>query len=359
MKRTLISIGLCTLVLLAGVAAVALALMWDGAAKEAEAAKTNDDTRVPNVKVMIVEPTTLADKLTLTGTLEPWEEVMVSAETAGKIEWKGVEEGEAVSMAQELFRIDTQTIRAQLAQAQAQAKLAEQELGRTERLVTNGATTAQNLDNAVANRDVAAANLRLLEVQLAKSVVKAPISGLVDRTLKEEGEFVDTGAPLARLVQVDRIKVRVAIPERDIVDFEEGETVHVRMDALPGRDFEGLIHRIDTTADMVTHTFGTEVALDNADGALRPGMIARVTLVRHEFPNSIMVPIFATILLDEDRYAVVEKDGVAELRKIETGVISGSEVQVLAGLESGDRLVVSGQYDVQPGQKVNVKGVEQ
>lgn len=322
--------------------------------REANRAKGVGEVRVPNVKVQILKPALLEDKFTLMGTVDAWESVTISAEVAGKIEWKGVEQGDTVKKGQDLFRIDTEAIQTRYEQAKAQAKLAAQEFERFQKLADRGVSAQRDQENAVANRDVAEANLRATEIQLKKSVAKASMDGVVSRVFSEQDEFTDVGKPLVSLVQLHKIKVRVGIPERDIPYFKAGDAVRVELDAVPGRFFDGTIHLIAPAADLVTHTFEAEIAVDNADGCLKPGMIARAHLVRKAYPDAIAVPLFSTVLIDNKRFAFVENGGKAELRQVEVGVIQGSNVQVTAGLKPGDRLIVVGQRDARPGEPVNV-----
>ena len=111
---------------------------------------------------------------------------------------------------------------------------------------------------------------------------------------------------------------------------------------------------IAPAADLITHTFDAEIAIDNPDGCLKPGMIARASLVRKQYPDAIAVPIFSTALINDKRYAFVEQDGKAELRQIEVGVIQGSSIHVTSGLQAGDRVIIVGQRDARPGEPVNV-----
>jgi membrane fusion protein (multidrug efflux system) len=83
-------------------------------------------------------------------------------------------------------------------------------------------------------------------------------------------------------------------------------------------------------------------------------MIARANLVRQTYPGAIVVPIFATVLLDDQRFVMVERDGIAEVRPVEAGVVQGSMVQITKGVSPGDRLIVVGHKDVRPGERVNV-----
>ncbi len=353
--RTLWSILIC-LAITAVVAAV-VALTTLVAPSEAKTGQPGTIERLPQVSVRILKSQAVEDHLILTGSAQPWEEVILSSEVRGKIEKKGIELGDTVTSGQELYRVDTESIRARLGQARAQHKLALQELERIERLAKSGAGTAQSLDSAVANRDVADSSLRMLQIELDKSVVKASFQGVVDAVLVEQDEFVDVGTPLLRLVQVHKVKMMFGIPERDIACFNLGDPVQIQMDAIPDRRFNGSIYRIATSADRSTHTFKAEVEVDNAEGLLKPGMITRGTFVRQTYPDSLMIPLFTAILLDDQRVAFVEKDGVAELRPIQVGLVQGSSVQVTDGLAPGERLIVKGQYEARPGEKVDVQEV--
>ena len=352
MRKALITGVVCVVILGMGGAVVVAAI---NSARDAEPAGPNHAERVPNVKVKIVAAEELRDRLELTGTVYAWQDVTLSAEVGGKIDWKGVQTGQQVKQGQELYRIDSLALQAALDQAEAQNRLASQEFDRAQRLLDRGVSTKQNEDSAVANRDVSSASLRAMKIQLEKSVVKAPFDAIVDRVLQEQDEYADVGRPLVRLVQLHRVKIKVGIPERDIPFFKVGDTVPLRLDAYPDKTFTGEIHTITPTADFTTHTFTAEVAVENPDNVLKPGMIARVELVRKIYPDSIVVPIFAAVLLDDQRYVLVEEEGKAQLRPVEIGVIQGNNVQITKGLSPGEHLIVVGQRDVRPGEPVTVQ----
>jgi len=319
------------------------------------AANGNHAAPPANVAVQVLEPVTVKDALNLTGTLAPWKGITLSAEVAGKVEVQGVEEGDVVRTGQELFRIDTEVIRARLDQARAQSRLAKQELDRFEKLSKAGISTGQSLDVAEADYDVAEATLRTLQIELEKSVLNAPFDGVVDTVFREADEFVDMGAPLVRLVQIDKLKLLVGIPERDIRFFKEGDAVQISLDAFPSKTFTGTIYRIATSAEEATRTFIAEVQLDNRDGRLRPGMIAHADFARHVFEDALVAPIFAIRSEEGKRYVYVAEDGRAVRREVEVGMFQEGGVHVTEGLSTGDRLIVKGQYAVHEGEPVAVR----
>jgi len=174
----------------------------------------------------------------------------------------------------------------------------------------------------------------------------------------EAGEFVSIGAPLVRVVQVDRIKVLVGIPERDVPHFKPGDDVSVGFDALPDRACSGRIFRIATTAEPATRTFITEIEVENSDRAIKPGMIARVALVRASFPEAITVPMFAVLSRSDGRFVFVERGGLAESRPVEVGFFQDGEVLITRGLDAGDRLIVVGHRTLRDGEPVRVASAD-
>lgn len=313
--------------------------------------------KLPNVVVRLLVEQLAEDALVLTGSAEPWADVTLSAETRGKIEWQPVEEGEPVVAGQELIKINTTTIQAQREQALADFRMAEQDLERIEKLRKDGISSPQEYDRALATRDARRAALRVSEIQLAQSVIRAPIDGVIDALEKDEGEYVDAGAPLVRIVQVHKVKVAVGVPEREIGFVKVGDRVGIRFDVFPDRTFDGTVYKLATSAEAATRTFKAEIELDNSDGLLKPGMIARARFIKRAFPDAITVPLFAVIQRDGGAYVFIEDEGVARLRPIEVGFFQGNQVFVSKGLNAGERLIVAGQRDLRDGQAVNVQHV--
>lgn len=355
MRRIVVNIGVCLGIVVLGLGVAVAGVYVRRSGQEAEAATT--EVRRTNVVVQVLTARDIQDGLLIPGSLEPWLDVTLSAETMGKIERQPVDEGDRVSAGDEIVHIDTTTIQTRYQQTKAQFQLAKQELERVEDSSRQGISSPQDRDRANVDYDVAMANLKASEIELAASVIRAKIDGVVDTLEKEEGEYVTAGTNLVRIVQVDRLKLVVGIPERDIPFFSIGDRVTVTLDAYGNRTFQGVIYRIATTAEESTHTFVTEIALDNDEGLLKPGMIARAHFIRRVFEEALSVPLFSIISTDRERYVFVESEGVAELRPVEIGFIQGDQVQIAQGLNPGDRLIIVGQRDLRDQDPVNVSEV--
>ncbi len=338
----------------AGVLTVFFALTLKEETADALTEEAIAESLTTKVRIQVLEPATVEDSLKLTGQLIPWKSITISAEANGNIEQQHVERGDIVKAEQELFHIDTINIRANHRQAEARSTLAEQELKRIKGLQKSGISSPQALDQAMSERTFAAADLAATEVRFQRSVVYAPFDGVVDELFREENEFVDFGTELLRIIQLDKLKAIVPIPERDIVFFSEGDKVDLQLEALPDSSFTGTIYRINPSADRATRTFPVEIEVDNSNAKLKPGMTIRATLVRQHFEDAIVVPIYSVLAMENQRFAVVEQEGVAHWRAIEVAGLQGSMVHVSSGLEVGEHLIVKGQRELRDGQLVEV-----
>lgn len=309
-----------------------------------------------NVVVMeVVAIPALPDEFTLPAVVEPNRVVTVAAEVAARIERIPLEEGDTVEANQVAMQLNTDLIEPALRTAQAQYDRNRIEFERMESLVSENATSRQDLDNATSQLAASKATLEEAQARLERTQIVASVSGVLNKLLVEEGEYVQPGTPVAEIVETDPVKVIVNVPERDIAWFSVGREAHILVDAVEEKDpLSGTITYINTLADAQTRTTPIEVTVENRDGALRSGQIVRARLTRRVIPNAIMIPLAAVIPM-EDGYAVyVENQGVAERCDVTLGVIQGDTVQILTGLTPGQNLIVQGHRFVAPDQKVNV-----
>jgi membrane fusion protein (multidrug efflux system) len=314
-----------------------------------------EERRKVKVSVVEVKPTTVRDVLVLPGQSEPWKDVTIAAEQTGQLEWLGVKEGDRVQRDQELARIDVESLKAQLENAQASHRLAKDLYERRQKLFERKIISREELDQARTEHTVARGQLKSAQLAHEKGVVTAPIDGIINRVYVDQGEFVTHGTPIVDVVNVDQIEINVNVPELDVRHLEEGQPAMVRFDALPEQNIGGVIDFVAYKADPATKTFQTKVLVDNADENIRPGMIARVAIMRRVVPDALVAPLFAMVDRGGERLVYVVEDGVAKARPVGIGVIEGDTVQITSGLNPGDQLIVTGQNDVQEGTKVVVE----
>lgn len=153
------------------------------------------------------------------------------------------------------------------------------------------------------------------------------------------------------------MKATLRIPEFKIFAVKPGMLVFLQFDALPGEEFDGSIARVDPYVDPATRTSSVEVELDNnaADFRLRPGMFGRVHIVEREYRNAVVLPDNALRANETGFYVLVEEGGVAKQRNVSTGIRQGASVQIIGGLEPGDRVIVFGGNNLSDGENVTVQ----
>jgi membrane fusion protein (multidrug efflux system) len=319
-----------------------------------DATGTLQDTARTNVGVRVLEETTMRDVLTLPAAAEAWEDIQLAAKDDGTVDWVGPQEGGHVGKGDPVAKIDTNSLVHQLESAQAAADLARVNRDRIANLRKADVASQDELDRMESQCRQAEAARAIARQAYDDATLLSPIGGVVDEILPDVGEFVNRGETVARIVDVSRIKLIANVPEKDISFFNTGQSARVGYPELVSGFTSGTITRIGMVADPMSKTFRVEVTVDNPRGVFRPGMIAKVELVRRTRERAIVIPLFAHLQTPEGPLVYVEKDGRAEARRVETGIRRGMEVEVTKGLRAGDRLIVSGQRALSDGAPVRV-----
>lgn len=310
---------------------------------------------VVNVKVETVTPVPMRDILVLPGETEAASDVRLAAARGGVAEWVGVTEGQKVHEGQHIVRIDLSALQAALDRARANLKLTQDQLRRRRDLFERKVLSREELEQAEREQAVNEANVREAEVNYNHGIATTPVSGVVNKVYVDPGEYVGEGAAVADIVDVSTMRVNFNVPEADVRFLSVGQKAQIRVDTYPDRTWTGTIDFVAWKADEATRTFHVRVVVDNKDGKIRPGMIARASFVRRNLPDALTAPLFSVQDKGGERILFVEKDGVAHARTVELGVIEGDRVQVTKGLQAGDRLIVVGHTEVEDGTKVNVR----
>jgi membrane fusion protein (multidrug efflux system) len=307
------------------------------------------------VSVITVKPIPLKDVLVLPGETEAWQDVRLGSETDGVVEWIGPKEGDTVRKGQLIAKIDVSALKAALDQAEASFELADKLYQRRKMLFERKVIAKEELDRSQNERTLALTTLRRAKVMYQRGFLHSPVNGSVNYLHVDVGEFVDRGNPVADLVNVGKIKINVNVPELDVRYLRVRQKAIVTVDAFPGRRLAGTIDFVAYKADPATKTFHVRVLIDNPKREIRPGMIARVAFLRRVIPDALVVPLFALVDKGGERIVFVEKDGIAYARTVSIGIIEGDRVQITAGLEAGDHVIVSGHTEVEEGMRVQVQ----
>lgn len=352
-------------------ASLALTLMMGavacgGSAEAGDTAAVRDTTaeaftRVINVEARAISSAPFSEVIRLTGTVAAKRDVVVSAEESGRITRVFLEKGRRVRTGSAIAKIDDDGLTAQVEQARAMASLADETWTRRKRLYEEDQVGSELAYlEAKYSAEQAQAAVATLEVRLAKTVVRAPFSGVLDDRMIEVGSMVSPGTPIGRVIDLDPVTIQAGVPERYALDVRQGASVSVTFDVLNDEPFEGVVAFVGSAVDQQSRTFPVEFDIRNAEETIKPEMIANVSLVRRQREDAIVIPQEALVRV-ENGYVVFVVEGTgpeatARVRQVERGPSQSNEVVVESGLTTGERLVVVGQHQVEDGDRVRVTG---
>ena len=320
--------------------------------------------RIVNVEVETLAPVpSMPDTFRLSAVVEPYRVVNVAAEVGARADRWGprdvnlpiVVEGDPVKAGDVILSLRPDLFKAQRDRVAAELDYQQREYERIRGLYALGNTSQTEMDNVRSTRDMKVAELAEKQYQLDRTVIVAPIDGILNEMLVEVGEFAMAGQPVAEIVDLSRVNVVVNVPERDVSYFTIGDQAQVIVHNAETHTYTGTIAYISELADELTRTSRMEIVVDNTERRLRSGQIVRAELTRQTLKDVLLVPLRAVIPLEEGHVVyVVDKESRAKRVPIELGFILGQQVQIRSGLSAGDRLIVEGHRYVGPGQRVKI-----
>jgi membrane fusion protein (multidrug efflux system) len=274
------------------------------------------------------------------GSLRSNEAVVVRPEIAGRIVEILFDEGQPVRRGTPLFRLDAAIAQAQLEQAKASLALSRANFDRAVDLYRRQVGTERARDEATAKLRVDEAAVALAQATLDKMTIVAPFDGIIGLRRVSVGDYLTPGQDLVNLENIDQLKVDFRIPEIYSGRLAVGQSVRIRLDAIPDAVYEGKVYAIDPAHDPNGRAVILRARLDNRDRQLRSGMFARVVLMIEDRQEAIVVPETALVPIGEDQFVYRYVDGKAVLTKVKIGQRRRGRVEIVEGL-ARDAVIVS------------------
>ncbi|MDK2814088.1 MAG: hypothetical protein PWP18_1 [Thermoanaerobacter sp.] len=213
----------------------------------------------------------------------------------------------------------------------------------------------KNIEALRAQVAQAEAQVELIKTNIKNSVIRAPISGMISSKQINPGEMCQAGVTLGSIVNIDKVKVVIDVPEEDINKIREGQEVTVNIDALGDKGkIKGKISII-SPASASSRLFKVKIEMENKDYKLKPGMFAKVNIIRDIKENVITIPKDALVIKKHGNVVYVVKEGKAEERLVKIGVTNGDRVEITEGLKEGETVVISGQNMLAEGSAVKIQ----
>ena len=326
---------------------VALLLLTGCGSKEEPATTVVSAAPQKTIQVVVVEAqsTSVPIRVEVTGQVAPIFQATLSSRIQGTIDKLLVREGSRVSKGQLLIQLDSRDLQADLARAHAEVENAKAHLDRMNQLYAQDAVSKQEMENAIRAYRVAEANRRAVEAQLSYTMVRAPFEGVITEKKVEAGELASPGQPLLKMEDPQRLRLEATVAEGDLKSVSRGDKIPVVIDALGGQALTGLVSQILPAGDPQTHTFMVKVDLPKTPG-LKTGMFGRFQLDKG-LTQTILVPSAAVVERGElSSLYVVGSDQTARLRWVKLGRRFEQQVEILSGLNIGERVLVDGSRGV-------------
>jgi len=212
----------------------------------------------------------------------------------------------------------------------------------------------EDRDALLAQIRQAEAALRLAQIHLKNTTIRAPISGIISKRFLDQGALANTTTPIMRIVAMDKVKVVVQVVERELAHVKCGALADIQVDAYGEEVFRGELICINPTVNLESRTVDVEIRVDNRDHRLKPGMFARVSIVTQRREGVLLLPKNSLAEQGGAPQVFVNENGKASRRVVSLGVKGEQHVEVLRGLEAGDEVIITGHYELKDGMPVKV-----
>jgi multidrug efflux system membrane fusion protein len=349
----------CLLALLVG------GLVWFNHFRNQMIAQFFANNKPPPVNVSITQAKTevIPNLLVAVGELAAVHQVNVTSDVSGRITDIQFEAGSHVKAGTPLVQLYDAPDQGDLANFKAQATVAQLSLDRAKQLAARQFGPQATVDSAQAAFDQAQAGIAKTEAIISQKMVRAPFDGELGVRHVEVGQFLTAGTQIVSLTDLSELYANFTVTEKDSGQLKVGQTVRVKVDAYPGRTFEGKISTIEPQIASDTRNIRVQATIANPDHILKPGMFTTTTIVLPDKPPVVTVAETAVdyTLYGDSVYRIEEKksdDGKTSLSAVRTFVQTGSRIdgraEILKGVNAGDRVVAVGQLKLQSGAAVTI-----
>lgn len=304
------------------------------------------------VTVIKLKKESLNNQLQVSGTVLPNESVEIKPEISGLVTKINFKEGQVVSKGTPLVYLNDNELQAQFQRLQYTQKLFQTQESRQKQLLAREAISQEEYDIALNQYNTAISDIKLVEAQLEKTVIRAPFTGRLGLRQISEGSVINPSNVIVSIVNSDPIKLEFSIPERYASLVSIGSSIFFSSESSK-EEVEGKVYAFEPQIDAATRTLKLRAQSPNKSGKYLPGMFVKIRFVLDIEEEALLVPAESVIPeLSGYKVFVVGADGNAEQRTIEIGTRTDTQVQVISGLNEGDLVLTSGVMQVRQGMPI-------
>lgn len=305
------------------------------------------------VDVIVAGFHTVANIVEANGSVVANETTELRPEVSGRLTYLNIPEGKSVDRGTVLARVNSADLEAQLQKLKAQLALAEKTEERLRKLLEVEGINRADYDVAVNQVNTLRADINVVQVNIGRTVVRAPFSGVIGLRQVSPGAYVSPQTVLATIQQVNRSKIDFTLPDTYAHLVTPGKDVVVEVD---GKKTRATVLAVEPQANTATRNISVRAVV--ANGTVNPGSFVKVIIDAGAANRSILVPSSSIIPDARSRTVIVVKNGKGVFTEIKTGIRTEGGVQVLSGLNAGDSVVVTGVLYVRPASTVKVRSVK-
>jgi RND family efflux transporter MFP subunit len=341
----------------------------------------NVEKPVP-VKIYKVKSESISKYIRATGSIAGDEDVILYGKVAERVEKINVIPGQTVVKNQILVEQKNDILKqgldiasAALKTAEAQAKLANLDFKRMDKLNSEKAISPQQFDQAkVAGESAehaleqAKSMYEQAKEQYENSFVKAPFNGVVAAVYIEKNQMVNMGQQIVQVLSPSKMKSKVYLTGEDVQNVKVGQKVIIKFPTIPNLEFDGRVDKINTSIDQLSKSLEVEIAILSRDSRIKSGLFGEFLIETENITNSLVIPEPALIPQTEikiDRetglqktfrkyYVFVIENNIAKMKEVKTGIANNGQIEIASGLNIGNSVVIVGQNIVKEGKTVNV-----
>ncbi len=292
--------------------------------------------------------------LTGVGTFTAYNDVILKAETHGRVETIHFKEGDQAKSNQPLFTLYNKEQEAKVKKAEASLKLAQNILDRKRQLVGKKFAPTQDLETAEAQVKAAEAELTLAEEDLVKTEIRAPFEGNLSHRKVSKGAYVSEGDELVRIQDLTPIRLTFQIPQKEISTLNVGDKVIASTDAYPNKTFEGKIEAIEPSVNEETRSVTIYATFANEEELLIPGLYGRAEIKTSTHKTaSLFIPEQALVMRPDGVYVYKKVENKVSLTPVTLGKRTSDQAEILSGLKKGDQIVLEGQDKIHDGSLIS------
>lgn len=289
-----------------------------------------------------------------TAPIEAFAQAEVIAKVPGEVKEILVEEGDDVEQGQILARLDGDRLRLELNESKARLRKLQRDFQRNKDLQEKGLISEGDFDKIQYDLEALQASYNLASLELDYTQIRAPISGVVSDRFIKLGNTLKVGDPVFGVTSMQPLVAYLFIPEREFRQIAAGQPVGIDIDALAGIRIVADVTRVSPVVDPDTGTFKITIEINDPERRIKPGMFGRMSIIFDRRENALQVPRSAVIEELGAKSVFVVVDDVAVRKPVKTGFSNNGLMEIIEGLDDGDRVITVGQIGLKPNADVNV-----